>query len=66
MHIMLNGDHHTFQQPLTAAELVTELGLQGKRIAIEINQEILPRSEYSDYAFCDNDRVEIVNAIGGG
>ena len=50
----------------TIAELVSELGLQGKRIAIERNGEIVPRSRYAETAIATGDRIEIVGAVGGG
>jgi sulfur carrier protein len=45
---------------------VEKLGLKGKRIAVEVNRDIVPRSEYDDFRLSDNDTIEIVNAIGGG
>jgi sulfur carrier protein len=42
------------------------MGLGGRRIAMEVNLEILPRSRYTEYTFADGDRVEIVHAVGGG
>jgi sulfur carrier protein len=46
--------------------LVENLQLNGQRLAIEVNLEIVPRSRYGEYQLADGDRVEIVNAIGGG
>lgn len=51
---------------MTAAQLVDELGLTGKRIAMEVNMEIVPRSGYDTHTLQENDKVEIVHAIGGG
>lgn len=50
----------------TLAELVTALGLSGKRIAIEKNGEIVPRSRYATTTIVRGDRLEIVGAVGGG
>lgn len=50
----------------TVADLVRALGLQGKRIAVERNGEIVPRSRYADTALSRGDRLEIVGAVGGG
>ena len=66
MKLRVNGTEQLFNQSLTAAELVEYLGLQGRRIAMEVNQEIVPRSGYPDYVLQDNDRVEIIHAVGGG
>jgi len=52
--------------PSTLADLVTALGLSGKRIAIEKNGEIVPRSRYSTTTIALGDRLEIVGAVGGG
>ena len=66
MNILLNGDQQQFEENLTAAQLVEKLGLQGKRIAMEVNQEIVPRSSYESFQLNENDKVEIINAVGGG
>jgi sulfur carrier protein len=50
----------------TVAELVATLGLAGKRIAVERNGEIVPRSRYAETPLASGDRLEIVGAIGGG
>jgi sulfur carrier protein len=46
--------------------LVGELGVEGKRIAIERNGEIVPRSRYAEVMLSDGDRLEVVVAVGGG
>ncbi len=66
MEIILNGETHSVPEGTTAAELVKSLDLAGKRLAIEVNEDILPRSEYASYRLSPGDRVEIVHAIGGG
>lgn len=66
MNILVNGKSEQFEDQLTAAQLVEILGLQGKRIAMEVNQEIVPRSTYDSFQLNENDRVEIINAVGGG
>jgi sulfur carrier protein len=66
MNIVVNGTPRDFADDLTAAQLIEHLGLVGKRLAMEVNQEIVPRSEYPSYHFQPDDRVEIVHAIGGG
>lgn len=52
--------------PPTVARLLEELELADKRVAVEVNQEIVPRSRYQAYRLRSADRVEIVRAIGGG
>ncbi len=52
--------------PQTVARLLEELELADKRVAVEVNQEIVPRSRYQAHRLHNADRVEIVRAIGGG
>lgn len=66
MNIYLNGEARQVPDNYTAAQLVEELGLTGKRIAMEVNMEIVPRSGYDSHTLSEGDKVEIVNAIGGG
>jgi sulfur carrier protein len=63
--ITLNGAA-TGVDATTLAELVASLGLAGKRIAVERNGEIVPRSRYADTPLAPGDRLEIVGAVGGG
>ena len=51
---------------VTVAALLDELGMAGKRVAVEVNQEIVPRSRHMVFQLNDSDRVEVVFAIGGG
>ncbi|HET8551117.1 MAG TPA: sulfur carrier protein ThiS [Gammaproteobacteria bacterium] len=66
MHVFLNGDGTELPDGLTATQLVERLELTGRRIAMEVNGEIVPRSQYSQHTFRPDDRIEIVHAIGGG
>ncbi|SCZ64862.1 sulfur carrier protein ThiS [Thiohalomonas denitrificans] len=66
MEIIVNGESRRVTEGYTAARLVEELGLSGRRIAMEVNREIVPRSDYERHVFDDGDRVELVHAIGGG
>ena len=64
--IHLNGEQRDCDTNTNIDQLVTQLGLQDKRLAVEINQEIIPRSAFLQHALQDQDKVEIVQAIGGG
>lgn len=64
--LSINGENRQFAAPLTLAGLITELDLTGKRIAIERNGEIVPRSQHANTPLADGDRLEIVVAVGGG
>ena len=66
MQVQVNGEARELRDDLTVAELVEELGFAGRRIAVEINLEIVPRSSHSSQRLQTGDRVEIVQAIGGG
>ncbi|RFA26832.1 thiamine biosynthesis protein ThiS [Alkalilimnicola ehrlichii] len=66
MDIILNGETHTVRDGISAAELIDELGLTGRRLALEVNEEIVPRSRLKEHPLAPGDRVEIVHAIGGG
>jgi len=66
MDVVVNGTVRSVESAATLAELVTALGLAGKRIAIERNGAIVPKSRYADTPVLPNDRLEIVAAVGGG
>jgi thiamine biosynthesis protein ThiS len=66
MKIVFNGHEQEIERDTTLADLLAAAGLLGKRIAIEVNREIVPRSEYSTRPLAAADRVEVVQAIGGG
>jgi thiamine biosynthesis protein ThiS len=66
MHVTLNGEPRHVRDGLTVAELVGDLGLRARRIAVEINLDILARDDYERRALRDGDVVEIVHFIGGG
>ena len=66
MQITLNGEPREFDSQPSLAKLVEQLDLAGKRFAIELNAEVVPRSSFAEVTLNDGDRVEIVQAIGGG
>lgn len=66
MDIILNGASHTLPDEISLSELIERLDLSGKRIALEVNEEIIPRSRFGEHRLREGDRVEIVHAIGGG
>jgi len=66
MKIMVNGQERALAAPVTVAALLAELGMASKRVAVEVNQEIVPRSRHMEFQLNDSDRVEVVFAIGGG
>lgn len=66
MNVIVNGENRQIADQATVAQLLTELALHGKKIAVELNKEILPFSQYEQTYLQTNDRLEIVHAIGGG
>ena len=66
MQITLNGEAREFAAEQSLAALVADLDLAGKRFAVELNTEVVPRSTFAEVCLRDGDRVEIVHAIGGG
>ena len=66
MTIILNGKPRPLADGLTVAALIESLGYAGKRIALERNGEIVPRSRHGETVLAEGDRIEIVVAVGGG
>ena len=67
MQLIINGKPRSFEATIfSVANLVTTLELEGKRLAIECNGEIVPRSQFADTQLADGDKLEIVGAVGGG
>lgn len=66
MTIVLNGSNKQVDNNISVSQLLESLGLSEKRLAVEINQQIIPRSEFSSHNLEEKDNVEIVQAIGGG
>jgi len=67
MQLTINGKPRSFSDAsLTVAALVQQLELVGKRLAIERNGEIVPRSQFEVTSLADGDKLEIVGAVGGG
>ena len=66
MIVSLNGEEKDLDEGIKLAELIDQLELTGRRLAVEINQEIVPKSQHSSYEIKAGDTIEIVHAIGGG
>lgn len=66
IQILLNGQTHRISDKISIQELLTNLGLQEKRIAVEVNKVLVPRSQHATHYINANDQIEIVHAIGGG
>jgi thiazole synthase/sulfur carrier protein len=66
MKLTVNGESRTFDSVADVAALVATLGLDARKVAVERNLEIVPRSAYGRTPLADGDRIEIVHFIGGG
>lgn len=66
MQVQVNGEAMELSAGATVAALVEQMALTGKRLAVEVNEDIVPRSQHPTFALNDGDRVEVVHAIGGG
>jgi thiamine biosynthesis protein ThiS len=66
MNLILNGEARAIAGAAHIADLVAQLGLDPRKVAVERNLEIVPRSAYAETALADGDRIEIVHFIGGG
>ena len=66
MNIILNGATETIPEQITLTELIQNMDLSGKRYAVEINEQLIPRSRHAEHRLQEGDNVEVVQAIGGG
>jgi sulfur carrier protein len=66
MHVQVNGESREVPDGTTVADLVADLASAGQRFAVEVNEELVPRSTHADRLLADGDRIEVVHAIGGG
>ena len=66
LKISVNGIEHQYERVMSVAALLAQNGYAGRKVAVEINREIVPRSAHEQRVIQDGDRVEIVHALGGG
>lgn len=66
MRITVNGDAKELNEGATLADLLAQMGLTGKRVAVEKNQQIVPRSRHAQEPLAEGDTLEVIQAIGGG
>lgn len=66
VEITINGESRKISKGINIVQLLELMNQVGKRLAVEVNLEIVPRSQHEKYLLKENDRVEIVHAIGGG
>jgi len=66
LRITLNGEPYELDEPITVVDLLLQLSIDPRRVAVEHNLEILKRQLFADTLVHNGDRVEIVNFVGGG
>ncbi len=66
MKLIVNGSERDLPAPQTVATLLAAEGQGSRRVAVEVNREIVPRSRHGDHLLHDGDQVELIQAIGGG
>ena len=66
MQILLNGEPHALASATTITQLLAALGHAERRVAVEVNREIIPRSRHPEHTLQEGDTVELVHAMGGG
>lgn len=66
MQVYINGEAQNFNEAITLASLVEKFALNMRKVAIEVNMAIVPRSLYGQTLLCEGDKIEIVQFIGGG
>ena len=66
IQVTVNGAAQRFEQPIPVSDLLAQMSLAGKKLAVERNGEIIPRSAHASTLLADGDALEIVVAVGGG
>ena len=66
MNITINGIEKNYTSSFTLEALLIKLGHANKKVAVEVNKEIIPRSQLKNKLVVDGDKIEIINAVGGG
>jgi len=66
LRIEVNGEPRAVEAPCTLADLLVALELSGKRVAVALNRDVVMRSRYSQTSLAEGDRIEILEAVGGG
>ncbi|MFK8027212.1 MAG: sulfur carrier protein ThiS [Gammaproteobacteria bacterium] len=66
MQIELNGENTQIDDQCSISEILRMQGLEGKRIAVEVNLEVIPRAQHVTFQLSSGDKVEIIQAVGGG
>ncbi|HIF89072.1 MAG TPA: sulfur carrier protein ThiS [Candidatus Thioglobus sp.] len=66
MKLLVNGEIVKLPDNANIIDLIEHLGCQNQRIALEVNETIIPKSVHEEFSLSDNDKIEIIKAVGGG
>ena len=66
MQVTINGEREPLEREMSVADLLADRRIESRRVAVEINEDIVPRKTYADTLVRDGDRIEIVTFVGGG
>lgn len=66
MKLVVNGEERDLPAPMSVADLLAHLGLDQRFGAVEVNREVVPRSQHAEHVLRDGDQVEIIRFVGGG
>jgi thiamine biosynthesis protein ThiS len=66
MRLQINGEDKMVEAPLTLTSLIASMGLKSDRVAVELNRDIVPRTQWPETNLAEGDRLEIVHFVGGG
>ena len=66
MQLTINGEKRVIKESKNLADLIKELDIKAPNFAMALNQQVVPRSKYDSTIIKENDKVEIVHAVGGG
>ena len=66
MNIILNNNKHIVLENISISDLLKDLNIKVEYMAIEVNESIVPKSEYDHFKLQENDKIEIISAVGGG
>jgi sulfur carrier protein len=66
LSVCVNGEARVLADGASLADLIGALGLGGRKLAVAVNRDVVPRARHALHRLCDGDRVEILEAVGGG
>jgi thiamine biosynthesis protein ThiS len=65
-NVLVNGEEREIDSSTTLSALLNELGLDSRQVAVEVNEQLVPRARHAEYRLAEGDRLEVVTLVGGG